>query len=103
MLTGVLLVTFATWATWHGIKAAAWFYIPARLAPFIVMAVAVCWSLPFAYPVLDGAAATGGTALLNVLSGGEGIPPWKLTPAMREMLPFRRKRTKTTTQYIPTL
>jgi hypothetical protein len=100
-----VLVSFAAMSSWEILRYLAWFRIPVRLAPVIVIIISYLWTLEMHRSLLVAFAATAGVVLLHKLSGAEGIEPLEIPDSIRTRLPVRKKRRKppVKTSYIPTL
>lgn len=66
--------------SWQLFKTIVFFDIPGRLAPFIVLAMSIAWSLSISTgdQLLLAFAASAGVALIIRIIGVDGPEPWEL-------------------------
>jgi hypothetical protein len=78
MITEFVLVSFGAFIGWQILKSLVWFPIPARLAPILVLLIALAMTFLSKPSLLMAFAATGGVAGVIRLVDAEGIEPWKM-------------------------
>jgi hypothetical protein len=61
---------------WQLLRSAAWFPIPVRLAPVLVIIIALCFSWYLSYPLMLAFAAAGGCAVIMRIINADAIEPW---------------------------
>jgi hypothetical protein len=84
MLENFIVLSFAVFMAWQVIRYLTPIEIPERLAPFILLITSLLFALPFSFSWVLAFAASGGVAVINVLTKAEGIAPLHFSRKSRE-------------------